>query len=108
MSRSVTVPLLATLVAEATLPAACLWIFECHPSHAKPGISWLVDAGISYFVLSKDCQMSSIASSADMQLGNLVVFGGLFVAVGVGWRGPAALLILLFAFPNEVDNFAHA
>ena len=62
--------------------------------------------GTSYFALSKDFQMSSIASSADMQLGNLGVFLVIFVAVG--WRGPDALLILLFAFPNEVDNFAHA
>ena len=97
VSRSVTVPLLATLVAEAALPAACLWIFECHPCNAKPGISWLVDAGISYFVLSKDCQMSSIASSADMQLGNLGVFLSYFCGCRVAWTRCLTHLVVCFS-----------
>ena len=63
VSRSVTVPLLATLLAEAALPVACLVLLCCISCASQES------GGIKP---TKDCQASSVASSADLQLSYII------------------------------------
>ena len=69
VSRSVTVPLLATLLAEAVSPDSCLLlVLQCCVFWVEHLGKSVRQSGTSVSHTCKDCQASSLASSADLQL----------------------------------------